>query len=461
MEHGRRLIAALAVAVLAVCATTATAAPTEVDVRIEGRSQTLFEGPVVTEGHAVRARSESESHPCDGINPNDPQNTGPGPTPTASGVDATTFSGGSFDGRWDTSYDDFLVTEWDGEREAEGNSWSVLVNGALLSVGGCQYELGEGAQVLWTFGPDKPLLALYPLGAAEGAAPLTAVADVGVPFEVEVLSHKPASGSPPARPGRAGYTADGNAQIVPVQTAADGAETTLAEQPLASADEAGDATITFTSPGWHRIKAIAAGALRSNRIDVCVCAPGQASCGQVPGEDIPRESGVAAGEPPSVSCSFQASGPGSVVGPGQSAGGGVAGTQTGNQPAGAGRTLRFEGQVLHAHGALWNGLRLHGRWHRLGDVLALEGVVMAGSHGSSATAHLPSGRPVFALFAGTRSTRIELRDHGAHRVAVIPRGKAGAGPTLVALPASHNAGNVTLRVLEGQAELDAVATAPR
>ncbi len=190
------------------------------------------------------------------------------------------------------------------------------MNGALLSVGGCQYELGEGAQVLWTFGPDKPLLALYPLGAAEGAAPLTAVADVGVPFEVEVLSHKPASGSPPARPGRAGYTADGNAQIVPVQTAADGAETALAEQPLASADEAGDATITFTSPGWHRIKAIAAGALRSNRIDVCVCAPGQASCGQVPGEDIPRESGVAAGEPPSVSCSFQASGPGSVVGQG-------------------------------------------------------------------------------------------------------------------------------------------------
>ena len=63
---------------------------------------------------------------------------------------------------------------------------------------------------------------------------------------------------------------------MPAQTAADGAETTLAEQPMASADEAGDATITFTSPGWHRIKAIAAGALRSNRIDVCVCAPGQA-----------------------------------------------------------------------------------------------------------------------------------------------------------------------------------------
>ncbi|HTY96007.1 MAG TPA: hypothetical protein VMB91_03130, partial [Solirubrobacteraceae bacterium] len=290
-------------AVVAVCAATATAAPSEVEVRIEGRTQTLFEGPVLTEGHAVRARSEAESHSCDGINPNDPQNTQPGPTPTASAVDATAISGGSFDGRWDASYDDFLVTEWDGEREAEGNSWSVLVNGTLLTVGGCQYELAEGAQVLWAFGPDKPLLALYPLGAAEGGASLTAVAQAGVPFVVEVLAHKPASGSPPARPGRGGFTPDGAAQIVPVATAPNGAETPLSEQPLATTDAAGDASVTFATPGWHRIKAIAGGALRSNRIDVCVCAPGEASCGQIPGEDLPRENGVAAAEPPSISCS--------------------------------------------------------------------------------------------------------------------------------------------------------------
>jgi hypothetical protein len=56
------------------------AAPTLVNVRIEGRSETLFEGPIWTEGHDVRASSDTQARACDGVNRLDPQNLAPGPT---------------------------------------------------------------------------------------------------------------------------------------------------------------------------------------------------------------------------------------------------------------------------------------------------------------------------------------------------------------------------------------------
>src|SRR6187200_1737592 len=68
-------------------APVAQAAPTQVNVRIEGRSETLFEGPILTEGHNVRASSDSSAPPggrrCNGLN--NGQNPSPGPTPTAAG----------------------------------------------------------------------------------------------------------------------------------------------------------------------------------------------------------------------------------------------------------------------------------------------------------------------------------------------------------------------------------------
>lgn len=55
----------------------------------------------------------------------------------------------------------------------------------------------------------------------------------------------------------------------------------------------GKASITFTTPGWHRIKATVPGtgeeqAIRSNRLDVCVPAVGETGCGAAPAEDEVR-----------------------------------------------------------------------------------------------------------------------------------------------------------------------------
>lgn len=458
---GLRRAAHVAVGVLCVLAldgTPALAVPTAVNVRIEGRSRTLFEGPVLSEGHEITARSEAESHQCDGINPNDPQNTAPGPTPTAAGFDAMTIVGGSFDGRWNASYDDFFVTEWDGEREAEGNSWSVLVNGTLLSVGGCQYELQEGAQVLWSYGPSKPMLALYPAGA-EGAPPLTAVAAVGVPLDLEVLSHKAASGTPPTKPGRSGFGPSAGATIVPVATEPDGAETPLTEQPLATSSEQGDAAVTFTAPGWHRLMAVAAGALRSNRIDVCVCAPGAAGCGPVPIEDVTRAPGVVPSQPEAGCGASPGSSPPGQQGSPPSAGAGAGGGAK-NQSRSAPVVLRFEGRALEAHGALWRGLRYHGRWRRRSDPEALQGVLEVGAARASVTSTLGPGRPVLALDAESAAARVELREPGSRRVVLLRPRRAGAGPLLVVLAAMRRSGPVTLRVLHGEVGLDAVADAP-
>ena len=82
----RIAIAAFGVALFALVSTApvAPAAPTEVNVRIEGHSETLFEGPILTEGHNVRAGSDKSApaagRRCNGLNNN--QNPTPGPTPT-------------------------------------------------------------------------------------------------------------------------------------------------------------------------------------------------------------------------------------------------------------------------------------------------------------------------------------------------------------------------------------------
>src|SRR5262245_65600411 len=102
----RKSIAALFVAtvllVLSVSAPVATAVPSEVDVRIEGRTETLFEGPLLTDGHNIRGAGDSKAPPagrrCNGLN--NGKNPTPGPTPTAASVDAMAILGYGFDGDW-------------------------------------------------------------------------------------------------------------------------------------------------------------------------------------------------------------------------------------------------------------------------------------------------------------------------------------------------------------------------
>lgn len=278
----------------------AQAIPTQVNVRIEGKSETLFEGPVWTEGHNIEASSDTQERPCDGAN--NGQHSTPGPTPTAASVDAMSIIGETFDGQWYTGYDDYLITRWGPDEQdlVQGAYWGILVNNVFTDVGGCQYELSTADEVLWAYNAfaEMPYLALLPVDPhyESGDRPLTATAELNKPFEVEVLDYADdEEGTPSAAPERRGSSPDDGADVSPVLTSPKGFEKIETASPeTVVTNSEGKASITFTTPGWHRIKATVMNAqgeedaFRSNRMDVCVPAVGEDGCGEPPIEDQPR-----------------------------------------------------------------------------------------------------------------------------------------------------------------------------
>jgi hypothetical protein len=302
----RNLFATLCVAISALLALTsaAGAAPITVNVRIEGATETLFEGPILATAHGVKASTDTQERSCDGLNSLDPWNTAAGVTPTASSVDAMSLIGESFDGKWYPGFNDYFVTRFGPDAEKEGKSWGILVNNTFTNVGGCQYQLDEGDEVLMAFNAFdfRPFLALFPATAnyTSGPRPLTATATLGQPFEVEVASYEDDTEDvPPDHPERTGSTGFAGADVSPVTTnPINGFEKVDVEDPATVAtDSHGKASITFTTPGWHRIKATVPatgpgateeGAIRSNRLDVCVPAAGKTDCGALPPEDEVR-----------------------------------------------------------------------------------------------------------------------------------------------------------------------------
>jgi hypothetical protein len=277
----------------------AWASSTEVGVRVEGQSETFFEGPILTEAHDVAsATGNTEEHPCNGTN--NKAHTTPGPTPTVAGADAMSVIGEtSFSGQWYPGYDDFLIKQWGPEAEGAEGVWHLVVNNVFTSIGGCQYELDADDEALWVFKGEatEPLLALLPVVDAytSGLRPLTATATLDKPFEVEVLEYADnEEDKPPATPERAGSSPLAGAEVEPVSTSENGFETVLASSPeTVESEPGGKASITFTTSGWHRIKAISVSggkevAIRSNRLDVCVPAKGFSGCGPLEPEDDVR-----------------------------------------------------------------------------------------------------------------------------------------------------------------------------
>lgn len=312
-----RLVATLAVAIstLAIAAQAAQAAPTEVDVRIEGRSETLFEGPIRVEPHGIRAASDTVKglRSCDGINPNDPLNVTPAVTPTAASADAMALIGETFDGQWYGQFEDYFLTRWgpDEQDPAGGAYWGLLVNDVFTSVGGCQYQLDGNDEILWVYDAfqGRPTLAMFPAAAGydSGSRPLTATAALNEPFPVEVVSYADdQEDDPPATPSRLGSSGFAGAKVSPVITGAKGFEKVDAATGVTT-DSEGKTSVTFTEPGWHRIKATVGepgseSVVRSNRLDVCVPGGGGASlegasgCGELPAADQVRVPPTAEGE---------------------------------------------------------------------------------------------------------------------------------------------------------------------
>lgn len=280
----------------------AGAAPSDQAVRIEGRTSTLYEGVLRTDGHAVATPSDRHTpRLCDGTN--NGAHPSPGPTPIAASDDAIRSAGMGWDASWTPGFEDFFVRQFGPDREnhESGAYWGILVNGIYTSVGGCQYRLNPGDQTLWVYDAftlrdllrlDGPGTIGEPTanverGPSVGTVQRRFTVALGQPFTVTAVRNQ-ATGEV----GSAGYRKPApGVQVAPVVTEANGVQTVVADDPATvTTDEAGRATLSWATPGWKRIKATAAGYVRSNRLDVCVPAAGAQDCDSpAPPDAVPRD----------------------------------------------------------------------------------------------------------------------------------------------------------------------------
>jgi hypothetical protein len=278
----------LAVAALAAVSTFALAAcpsTTQLRVRVEGNTQTLFEGPINTTGHSVRAASDTQSRTCDGTNGG--ANPSPGPTPTASTVDAMKIIGRDFDARWYPAYTDYFIQRWGPDREntALNQYWGILVNGRLIPVGGCQYRDAANDEVFWAYDAfnSKPFLRLAAssdTSAAPGPPQFVVYVNSGRTLAVKVQRY---TGGVDGSPQNLGPAV--GVKVAPVTTASSGFQTVnTGDARAVTTTSSGTATYTFPGTGWYRIKAAGTGFIRSNRLDVCVRPTPSTDCGALPAD---------------------------------------------------------------------------------------------------------------------------------------------------------------------------------
>ncbi|ADB50145.1 hypothetical protein [Conexibacter woesei] len=260
---------------------SAAAAPATVGVRVEGREQTLFEGPVQSTGGEVRAASDARRRTCDGTNLG--ANPLPGPTATGAAVEGMRIAGFDFDGTWTPAFDDYFMTRFgpDAQDAAAQDYWGVLVDADLVDVGGCQVQVRDGTRVLWAYDAFRTRGFLKLAAAGDtGAAPNPfATTVVGQPLTVRVTFGWGRASQP--------STPIGDVAVAPVATAANGVQSIATGAPEAVRTAAdGTADLTFASAGWHRVKADggADGPIRSNRLDICVTAAPGGDCGPPPAD---------------------------------------------------------------------------------------------------------------------------------------------------------------------------------
>ncbi len=448
----------LPITLVALAATTATAPAATVNVRVEGQSSTLFEGPIVTKGRNVQSLSERATgaiRRCDGTN-----NGGTlAPTGTAATVDALSLLGKGFDGQWYDEYEDYLISRL----ADETRSWRLFRNDAFTTVGGCQLRLGEGDRVLWA-GTSG---ALLPLTITGSTATTTAGATVYVAG---------ADGSQ----GRVLGTADGSGNV-----------------PLPP-DLAG---------AWHRIKATKAGMVRSARVDYCPSAcpaqkPADMNVRTPPapvfygpgGAVIPGSSSLATATTP-VRLSRPVAGTsgyrrGRIAVRWRIAQEGVGllrwtiasddlttrskryvirarGTTATSAllklPAGRAHALRFTatdrlsredvtgfGRVLVPVDDRSKKVKRSGSWRKLRSRAAWLGTVLRGRRGARLRVGLAAGRPAL-LVRGRRAATVRI---GSKRIRVRP------GRRTVLGAARTRRGVVTITVVNGSIDLDGVAASP-
>jgi hypothetical protein len=228
----------VALIIAAVAAPAAGAAPVSVNLRVEGASSTIFDGPVTTDGHAITTASSGGAHPCDGTN----AGTFPAAIPTATGAldDGARVNGFGWDATWDGSFEDFLVSRVGPDAANTTQFWGLVVNFQFSQTGGCTTRVTNGDEVLWVFDAFSKTHVLRLAGPA--------TATTGVPLSVRVTDGQDGSAA-------AGATVSGQT------TAADGR-----------------ASLSFANPGVYKLKAERSDSVRSNAITLCVDRPGADPC---------------------------------------------------------------------------------------------------------------------------------------------------------------------------------------
>ena len=265
-------LAAVTAATTMLCSGPALAAPVTVNLRVEGASQTLYEGWITTDAKTLK-KDNSGPHPCDGTNGN--VNPTPGATATGAMDDASLAAGFTWAASWDDGFQDFFINRIGPDTNMSAppyTYWGVFVNGVLSNVGGCQQRVNAGDDVLWAYSTyGDPLLVL-------GGTPQRA--QTGEQFTVSVQQE------------------DGNGHVAPASGASVAGQTT---------DATGHAMIAFADPGNHTFKATRSDSVRSNAQTVCVYAPGSGDCGTGTGSTAPADPGPpqSSGESPQQSPSSQ------------------------------------------------------------------------------------------------------------------------------------------------------------
>ncbi len=238
MSYSPARLAALAALGALALAPAAQADPVSVKLRVEGKTGTIYEKAVTTDGHDVSTPSSNGAHKCDGTNGG--ASTVPGPTSTATLDDGAKQGGFTFDGTWNTGFEDFLLNRVGPDSSTDSEFWGHFNNFVSSQVGGCQQRVGTGDEVLWVWDAFSKAHALKLSGPAS--------ARTGQSFGVRVT--------------------DGGTGA-PISGSSIGGKLTDAD---------GRATLSFAKAGVYRLKATRADSVRSPLLTVCVDPAGAPAC---------------------------------------------------------------------------------------------------------------------------------------------------------------------------------------
>jgi len=255
------LAAAVCIAASLLSPAVVRAVPITINLRVEGSAATLFENPVSTEAilpPGISTPSGGGAHPCDLKDNGSNEGFGAAAaTPTAALYTAASANGLAFDASWSTApLNDFFVKQVGSDVNGgapEFPSWGYAVNYTTAGVGGCQFQLAPGSEVLWAYNYFNlsHLLSL--------AGPATA--NAGIPLSVRVIDAQ--TGQPISGAG--------------IGEVANGVATTIAGSHLSDAN--GNASISLTRTGVVTLKATRADSVRSNGIKICVHNGNDGTCG--------------------------------------------------------------------------------------------------------------------------------------------------------------------------------------